>query len=178
MPRPSTEVLPFDISDGWPAALPDCVVTIRETGITLGSLGLDDDEWHVMQAEPVLSLRIDDHPAPEGWSPNRPDGTEEYGEFEIPMVPVVVPSDALDHGGTFWDWVMDTHGSVGRLLIWPESRRWWMTQEPDLELVVTCAPPGLFARESDVLSWWDFGTAQGRREVRELAARYGVSWDE
>ncbi len=179
MPRPSPEVLPFDVSNGWPAALSGCVVTIRETGVSLGSLDLDDAEWRVLRAEPVFSLRIDDHPETHGWTTIHPDGTKTHREFEIPLTPVVVPPATLNHHDrTFWDWVMDTHGAEGRLLIWPESRRWWMVQEPDLELVLTCAPPGLFADESDVLSWWDFGTPRGRQEVEELAERYSVKWDE
>lgn len=176
MPRPSDEVLPFDIVNGWPAALPDCVVTIRETGIALGSLHLEDDEWRVLQAEPLYSLRIDDHPATYEWTTTEQDGTETSCQFAIPLVPVLVPGTAID-GRVFHDWVLDTHGGLGRLLVWPESRRWWMTQEPDLELVLTCAPPGLFTDESDILSWWDVGTDRGRQEVRDLSARYGVSWE-
>ena len=72
MPRPSPEVLPFDVSNGWPAALPGCVVTIRETGVSLGSLDLDDAEWRVLRAEPVFSLRIDDHPETHGWTTIHP----------------------------------------------------------------------------------------------------------
>jgi DNA-binding transcriptional LysR family regulator len=153
------------------------LVTIRETGIVLGSLLLEEEEWRTMRLEPVLSLRIDDHPETDGWTTRHPDGTESHVVFDIPMVPVAVPAEALAHSRALEEWVMDTHGATGRLLVWAESRRWWMTHEPDLELVVTCAPLGLFADESEESSWWSLGTAKGREAVEALAARYGVTWD-
>jgi len=176
MPAPSEEVLPFGFSGGWPDALPGCVMTFRETGIVLGSLLLDDEEWRALRSTPVLSLRVDVHPALDGWTTKHPDGTESLVEFEIPLVPVVVPPEALAHSRAFSEWVMNTHGTLGRLLIWDESRRWWMAQEPDLELVITCSPPGMFAEKSEELSWLSFGTAKGRQEVDQLRARYGVTW--
>ena len=71
---------------------------------------------------------------------------------------------------------MNTHGARRRLFIWDESRRWWMAQEPDLELVITCSPPGMLAEKSEKLSWQSFGTTKGRQEVDQLRARYGVTW--
>jgi hypothetical protein len=171
-------VLPFPITDGWPVALPGCVTTIRESGITLGTLLLEDDEWQTLRSGPVFSMRVDDHPLMDGWTAQHPDGAESHVEFEIPLAPVLVPSVALTGREAFSDWVMDTHGALGRLLIWDESRRWWMAQEPDLELVITSAPAGMFAQDSDELSWLSFGTGEGRQKVDELCARYGVIWME
>lgn len=75
----------------------------------------------------------------------------------------------------FSEWVADVHGASGRLLLWDESRRWWVVHEPDLELAVFCAPRGMFREEPDQLSWWHLGTAEGRREVERLRARYGIT---
>jgi hypothetical protein len=137
---------------------------------------LEDDEWQVLQSATVFSLRIDDHPNTDGWTTRHPDGTETSVEFEIPLVPAVVPPEALADSSAFSDWVMGTHGALGRLLIWDQSRRWWMVQEPDLELVITCAPPGMFSQESGELSWLSIGAAKGRQEVDKLRVRYGVTW--
>jgi hypothetical protein len=175
MAAPPEEVLPVVLSDGWPEVLPGCLVTIREAGIILGSLLLEDEEWRTLRSVPVLSLRIDEHPEMDGWTTKRPDGTETHTEFAIPLVPVVVPPEALANSRAFEEWVMDTHGALGRLLIWDESRHWWMTQEPDLELLVTCAPSGIFSAESEELSWLSFGTDSGRQQVDQLRARYGVT---
>lgn len=156
-------------------ALPGCLVTVRETGIVLGSLLLEDEEWRALQSTPMLSLRVGDHPVLDGWTTQDPDGSESRVEFEVPLTPVVVPSKALAHGRALSEWVMDTHGALGRLLIWDESRRWWMVHEPDLEVLVTCAPPDMLAQASEEPSWLSFGgTARGRQELDELCVRYGV----
>jgi hypothetical protein len=156
--------------------VPGCLVTIRETGIVLGSLLLEDEEWRVLRPTTVFSLRVDDHPALDGWATQHPVGSESRVEFEIPLTPVVVPPEALAHGRALSEWVMDTHGALGRLLIWDESRRWWMVHEPDLEVLVTCAPAGMFAEASEEPSWLSFGgTAKGRQELDELCTRYGVT---
>lgn len=52
---------------------------------------------------------------------------------------------------------------------------WWIDQEPHLELLFLCAPPNLFRSESDVLSRWDIGTNDGRRQVNGLCARYDLN---
>jgi hypothetical protein len=98
-------------------------------------------------------------------------------EFEVPLVPVAVPPETLAGSRLFSEWVMDTHGALGRLLIWDESLRWWVAQEPDLELMITCAPAGMFTETSEELSWLSFGTtAEGRQAMQALGARYGVTW--
>lgn len=175
MPAPSEDSLPFAFSDGWPDALPGCVTTIRESGVVLGSLLLEDREWRTLRSGRTFSLRVDDHPARDGWTSKQPDGSESRTEFEIPLNPVLIPPEALTDSRAFLEWVMDTHGATGRLLVWDESRRWWMAHEPDLELVITCAPSGMFVEESEELSWLSFGTAKGRRELGELQARYRVT---
>jgi hypothetical protein len=171
---PPDDAVPFALTEGWPFALPGNVVTMRETGIALGSLLLEDEEWRTMRSGRVFSLRIDDHPVVDGWTTRSPDGSESTVEFEVPISPVAVPSDALAHGRALNDWVMSTHGALGRLLIWDEPRRWWMVHEPDLELVLTCAPAGLFAEPTEDLSWLSFGSAQGEREVADLRLRYDL----
>lgn len=176
VPTPSDDVLPFPLLDGWPIALPGCDLTIRETGVGLGSLMLEDEEWRAMRSTPVFSLRIDDHPILDSWTTRHPDGSESSGEFEIPLNPVAVPTQALADSRAFTDWVMDTHGGRGRLLLWDGTHHWWMAQESDLELVVTCAPHGMFASDSEAPSWLAFADAAGRQELDELCARYGVTW--
>ncbi|KAA1424069.1 hypothetical protein [Nocardioides antri] len=178
MPAPSDEVLPFVLSDGWPDPLPGCVVTFRESGIVLGSLLFEDDEWRALRSGPALSLRIDEHPVMDGWTTRDPDGTETHVEFEIPLLPVTVPPAAMAHSRAFEEWVWDTHGSLGRLLLWDEPRHWWIVQESDLELAITCAPKGMLSETSEALSWLSFGTEKGRQEVSALRERYAVDWAE
>jgi hypothetical protein len=178
MPAPAEEVLPFALPGGWPAPLRGCAVTFRESGILLGSLWLEDDEWRALRATPALALRIDDHPAADGSMTTHPNGSQTRVDFDIPMVPAVVPLGALANGRAFADWVQNTHGALGRLLIWEESCSWWMLQDADLELVVTCAPPGMLSEESEELSWLSLGTATRSQEVEELGVRYQVTWAE
>lgn len=172
--RPDTDALPFSLRDGWPEPIPGCTVTIRETGITLGSLLLDDPEWRLIRRAPVLSLRIDDHPETDGWTTNHPDGTQTSESFVVPVRPVTVPAHALGHGRALEEWVWEVHGAVGRLILWDAAGLWWLTQEPDLEMALVCAPEGVFRSGSDDLSWWSFGTEKRRREVDDLRKRYAV----
>jgi hypothetical protein len=173
--KPLDDALPFPLADRWPSALPGRVVTMRESGIVLGSLLLEDEEWRTMRSARAFSLRVDDHPALDGWTTRSPDGSESSVEFAIPLSPVSVPVDALAHGRAFEEWVLATHGAMGRLLIWDESRRWWMAHEPGLELVITCAPPGVFGEMSEDLSWLSFGSPEGLQRLAELRLRYGLA---
>jgi hypothetical protein len=43
------EVLPVHLSDGWPDVLPGRVSTLREAGIVLGGLLLEEDEWRALR---------------------------------------------------------------------------------------------------------------------------------
>jgi hypothetical protein len=171
---PAQDALPVALTTGWPEPLADSHVVLRESGITLGSILMDDDEWPTLRASSVYSVRIDDHPATDGWKTTEPDGTETQHEFEIPTSPVPVPPKALTSSRDLSDWVWSTHGALGRLLLWDNQRTWWIVQEPDLELTLLCGQPGLFRNESDVLSWWSLGTDKGRSEVTELCVRYGI----
>lgn len=152
----------------------DCTVTLRETGILLGSLLLDESEWQSLSRAPIFSIRIDDHPETDGWVTKHPDGTETTESFTIPLRPVSVPPGALAHGRALEEWVWHVHGAGGRLMLWDSSRRWWLAHEPDLELALLCAPDGLFRAESDDLSWWSFGADEGKQAVDALRARYGI----
>jgi hypothetical protein len=55
-----------------------------------------------------------------------------------------------------------------------DRRTWWIVEEPDLELMLLCAPAGLFRDGSDTLWWWEIGTDEGHRKVNELCARYDI----
>lgn len=174
MPTPDSSVLPFRIEDGWPVRLAGCRVTIRETGILLGSLYFDAEEWANLNLRAVRSIRIDDHPATEGWITRHPDGSEESTTFTIPMTPVPVPEDALSTPRAFGEWVSDVHGSSGRLLVWDDTLTWWWAQDPDLEALLMCAPIGRYSPHSDELSWLPFGAESGRRSIEMLRARFGI----
>jgi hypothetical protein len=117
---------------------------------------------------------MDDHPETDGSTTKHPDGTETSTSFVIPVRPVAVPAEALAHGRALEEWAWDVHGTLGRLMLWDASYSWWLTQEPDLELALVCAPEGMFSAESDELSWWSFGTEEGKRAVDDLRARYAV----
>jgi hypothetical protein len=58
-------------------------------------------------------------------------------------------------------------------LLWDEAHRWWMAQDSGLEVVVTCAPQGMFGVASEVPSWLPFGTAVALQELEELRALQG-----
>jgi hypothetical protein len=174
MPTPAPSVLPFRIEDGWPVRLAGCRVTLRETGILLGSLNFDAEEWADLDLHAVHSIRIDDHSATDGWSTRHPDGSEESTTFTIPMAPVPVPEDVLSTPRTFGEWVSDAHGSSGRLLVWDDTLTWWWAQDPELEALLMCAPIGRYSPSSDELSWLPLGTETGRRSIEKLHARFGI----
>jgi hypothetical protein len=173
VPKPSQAAYPFTWYDGWPEPLADSVVTLREAGIGLGGLLLDDWEWRALLARPVLSLRVDEHPATDRWTTHHTDGTTSVAEFHIPLTAVVVPPGALAHHRAFQEWVMETHGALGRLLVWDETERWWMVNEPDLELLLTCAPRGMFSEQTALPSLHP-NDVVGPQEVHALAVRYGL----
>lgn len=174
MPTPNASVLPFRTEDRWPVALRGCQVTLRETGILLGSLSFDDQEWASLNQKQVQSIRIDDHPATDGWTTRHPDGSEDSTEFTVPMTPVSVPSGALTTSRAFEAWVMNVHGGSGRLLVWDETFTWWCVQDPDLEAMFICAPVGRFSPFSDELSWLPFGSESGLRSIEKLCTRFGI----
>jgi hypothetical protein len=151
-------------------------VTIREAGVPSRALELEAEEWRAMRSSPVFSLRIDDLPILQRWTTPHPDGSESSGESEIPLIPVAVPAQALANSRALFDWALDAHGFSGRLLFWDGAHHWWMAQDSDLEVVVTCAPHGVFASASEAPSWLAFGTAAALQELDELCARYGVTW--
>jgi len=171
---PAEDSLPVALVEGWPVPNPESAVVLRESGITLGEIMLNDEEWPTLRSSPVYSVRIDDHAANDGWTTTEPDGTKTHHEVAIPTSPVLVPPEVLDGARSLSDWVWSTHGAVGRLLLWSDRPTWWIVQEPDLELTFLCSPAGMFNDASDVLSWWGIGTDGARTEVNELCARYGV----
>ena len=174
MPTPTASVLPFRIEDGWPVALPGCRVTLRETGILLGSLSFDNQEWAGLNQHRIQSIRIDDHSATDGWTTRQSDGSDETNEFTVPMSPVGAPSGALGTPRAFEEWVMDVHGGSGRLLVWDETFTWWCVQDPSLEIMLTCAPAGRFSPNSDELSWRSFGSESGLRTIDKLRTRFEI----
>lgn len=109
--------------------------------------------------------------------PATPDGSEDRVDFSIPVVPVVAPSPALVSGREFSEWVWQTHGSLGRLLVWDGSRKWWLVNEPDLEVQIVCASVGRFDRHpepEEPFTWLPSLTDSGRERVAYLTDRYGL----
>jgi hypothetical protein len=168
--------VPFSIRDGWPEPLDGTQVTVSEAGIQLGSLILADTDWSALRASIVFALRIDEHPRTAGYTTRSPDGAETRTDFVIPTHPVVAPAIALTGGNTFSDWVWETHGAEGLLLVWDRSHRWWLLHDPDLEAQILCAPTGTFEPDSDPdepFAWLPGLTDVGRARVDALSARYG-----
>jgi hypothetical protein len=177
MPSDPTSGVPFYVGDGWPDRLAGAVVTASEAGVLLGSLLLADSAWASLRASIVFALRIDDHPVMDGLTTRYPDGSEEHREFAIPVAPSMVPTAALTSSRTFSDWVGQTHGLVGRLLVWDRSQEWWIVNEPDLEVQILCAPVDRFERDphpDQPFSWLPRLTDHGRQQVAYLTRRYGL----
>jgi hypothetical protein len=164
------------------------VVVAIEAGTTLGSLGLPQGGYERLHRHgPVLSLRIDDHPETDGWRQVAPDATvTNVREFRVPPNPVVVPTDALLSNRAFSEWVRETHGALGRLLLTNQAGSWWLVNEPDLELTLLCGQEatvsGLLPDESidklratPVGSWVPVApTPTGVRRLKSVAQRYGL----
>jgi hypothetical protein len=170
--------VPFSIRDGWPEPLANAGVTAREAGIQLGSLFLTDADWSALQASVVFALRIDEHPPMTGYTTRSPDGTETRTDFVIPTRPVVAPAAALTGGNAFSDWVWETLGADGLLLVWDQSREWWLVHDPDLEVQIVCAPPSTFEPDPHPgapFAWLPGLTTVGRGRVAMLTARYGLT---
>jgi hypothetical protein len=176
------------VIDGWPECLPGNVVVAVEAGITLGSLGLHEATYEALRhGTSVASVRIDDHPVEDGWKALAPDGAVvEERTFVIPMSPVVVPAPAFSNNSAFQDWTWETHGALGRLLLWNEPPTWWLLNDPDLETTLICADaeflsrlPGddllLEARSTPVASWIPTLNERGRAEAAALTRRYGLA---
>jgi hypothetical protein len=174
----SPNAIPFDIRDGWPEPLAGSTVTATEAGITLGDLLLGQHDWDVLRAAAVLTLRIDNHPLVHGWTTREPDGTETASRFVIPTTPTLAPTAALTSNIALSDWVWMVHGADGLLLLWDQSETWWLVNDPDLELLLTCAPPGLFETDRDPdapFSWLPGLTNHGRAKVTFLETRYRLN---
>ena len=121
-------------------------------------------------------MRIDERPATAGYTTRSPDGTEVSTEFAIPTIPEVAPATALTGGNTFPDWVWETHGATGLLLVWDRSQRWWLLHDPDIEVQILCAPTSTFDLDADPdepFAWLPGLTDVGRAKVAYLTARYG-----
>ena len=175
--EPIPEV-PFRMRDGWPEPVANAEVVVTEAGIQLGSLLLTDADWSALQASDVFALRIDEHPPTTGYTTRSPDGTETRTDFVIPTRPVVAPAAALTGANAFSDWVWETHGADGLLLIWDQSREWWLVHDPDLEVQIVCAPPSTFEPDPDAdepFVWLPGLTTVGRERVTTLIARYSLT---
>lgn len=163
--------VPFEIERGWPTAVPGNTVIACEAGIILGSILLSDQSWASLRGRGALSLRIDETPPPSN-------------DFVVPTRPIQVPDSALENSTALRNWVLDTHGSDGRLLLWDEGMDWWLVNDADLELALICSQPFRFSTEFEACSdrpfeWVDatFWGDVGIRTVAALAQRYGLNWN-
>lgn len=162
--------VPFEIDRGWPIVIPGSTVVACEAGILLGSILLSDQSWASFPGRGILSLRIDETPPPSNG-------------FVVPTSPIHVPDSALANSAAFCDWVLDTHGGIGRLLLWDEETDWWLVNDADLELALICSHPSRFSTEFEEcgdrpFEWVDkdFWTDAGIRTVQALAQRYALNW--
>jgi hypothetical protein len=79
---------------------------------------------------------------------------------------------------------MDTHGSVGRLLLWDEGKEWWLTNDAYHEVTLICSQLSRFNAEFEAWSDRPFEWVQeaywgdtNMREVEALAQRYALKWN-
>ncbi|MEI2277453.1 hypothetical protein OHC50_08260 [Paenarthrobacter ilicis] len=163
--------VPFELEGGWPATIPGTAVIAFEAGITLGGIDLSDQSLASLRGGRTLSLRIDEAPPPS------------IG-FVVPTSPIRIPDSALENYRSLNDWVMDTHGGVGRLLVWNEGMDWWLVNDADLELTLICSQPSRFSAEFEEWSdspfeWVDEAIwgPRGIREIEAIAQRYALNWN-
>lgn len=149
---------PFEIERGWPNAIPGKSVIACEAGITLGEIDLSDQSWASLRGGLILSLRIDESPPPSNG-------------FVIPTSPLQISDSALDSTRALNNWVMDTHGSVGRLLLWDEGKEWWLANDAYHEVTLICSQPYRFNAEFEAWSdrpfeWVDEALLGGHEHAR------------
>lgn len=163
--------VPFEIERGWPNPVPGKPVIACEAGIFLGEIDLSDQSWASLRGGLILSLRIDE-------SPPSSNG------FVIPTSPLQIPDSVLNSSRALNNWVMDTHGSVGRLLLWDEGKEWWLTNDAYHEVTLICSQPSRFNAEFEAWSDRPFEWVQeaywgdtNMREVEALAQRYALNWN-
>jgi hypothetical protein len=98
-----------------------------------------------------------------------PDGTE----FAIsPHCRSSFRQPRLVDGRAFAEWVWNRHGALGRLLLWDQARRWWLVNDPDLEVSILCARIGTFAAEDapdEAFAWLPTLTPLATTESRTSA---------
>ena len=135
--------VPFPVVNGWPEQLDENLIRACEAGIVLGEFFLPGLLAVLRrQAQPALSIRIDEDPQPEEWKSVQPGGSESVSRVVMPPDrPVSVPTEALADDGALANWVGMTHGSWGRVLVWGADGDWWIVNDPDLEVSLVCGPP-------------------------------------
>lgn len=180
MTRPVADALPIELLDDWPKEFAGCVIGTRDASQLIGDIWLDDKEWAEFSRCPISSVRIDDHPPIDGWSTETGylrwrRRTDNF--YEVPVEPVSVPLVALVDEITFGEWVRETHGSSGRLLIWSDDRSWWLVHDADLEIIVTCGPHGVFGGRYERPLLWDVAPQTTKAEIDALQDRYDFTWD-
>lgn len=171
--------LPFPLRDGWPDPLPGLAVVDQEAGCGLGELLLAASDWSALRSTQVWTARLDEHPPVNREAREAPDADGTPVESPVPAHPVVAPPEVLQDALTFRDWVTETHGARGRLLMWDSTRTWWMLNDPDVETQLICAPPGTFANEEpfeEPFGWLPpvILTDYGRNKIELLSSRYGL----
>ena len=88
-----------------------------------------------------MSIRIDEAPQPEEWTTKRPDGSKAHKRIVPAHQPVPVPKEVAGDNRALGEWITETHGSLGRLLLWGFDTGWWIVNEPNLEADLVCGPP-------------------------------------
>lgn len=176
--------VPFELEEGWPSAIAGEAVIACEAGIMLGAIYFSEATLQALKGTGVLSLRIDEHEEVDGWTSRQPNGRAVSSDFIIPTLPLEVPDKALQTPWSFVEWAMDSHGSLGRLLLWDAGADWWILNEPDLELTLMCSE----RKFSEEFEQWvatpfewvneDFWTEEGIRTAEDLSRKYSLGWCE
>lgn len=150
---------------GWPEPLPGLTVRASESSIALGLAMTPDVVGSWLPRYRVKAGRI----APDAQSPD-------------PRV--VVPEHALTDTDSFREWVFQSIGPTGRMLIWPDDESWWIVEDADWEVTIACGPDGLLDLISppsdvgDFLSWLgpvERLTTAARDEAARVSALYGFT---
>lgn len=129
--------LPVRLVNGWPVRLPDSALRATEAGLILGAFHLPGLIEALRQSYPALSLRIDDHVESESWTDNQ---GRTIRVVVPPSVAVAVPEETLEDVDSLEQWLQETHGSTGRVLLAEPTGAWWIVNDADLELSLTCGP--------------------------------------
>lgn len=152
------------LRDGWPEPLPGVAVRASESSIVLG-----------LTAAPTVVG---------AWLSSGKVSVRRIGpDLAVPMPQLIVPKEALSEPNAFQEWVFQSVGPTGRMLVWPDDESWWIVEDADWEVTIACGPSGLLDliadedADDEFLSWIgpaDRLTQAARIEAAQLVTMYGL----